>query len=261
MPWTSSWTIASCCLLETGTKTSYYPSCTRELRRKGRKVCPVCVITQSILPPCPSERWLELQQTPEEEHDPTRCSRRPCGGLWQDVKRLVRRYPSDIKDVLHIQCFLSMFFIFISCVAPAIAFGGLMEEVTRNQIGETETLVGTGLCGIVFSLLGVQPLAIIAFTGPLLLFEEIIIEFAELLQIEYLPWRACIGLWLMLMVIAFAITESTFLVKHFSRFSEEIFSGVIALFFTVEAGRTLVNVSLLTVIHSSSLWFPSDLLA
>ena len=136
-----------------------------------------------------------------------------------------------------------MFFIFISCVAPAIAFGGLMEEVTHNQIGETETLVGTGLCGVVFSLLGVQPLAIIAFTGPLLLFEEIIIEFAELLQIEYLPWRACIGLWLMLMILAFAVTESTFLVKHFSRFSEEVFSGVIALFFTVEAGRNLVNVS------------------
>ena len=102
---------------------------------------------------------------------------------------------------------------------------------------------GTGLCGVVFSLLGVQPLAIIAFTGPLLLFEEIIIEFAELLQIEYLPWRACIGLWLMLMILAFAVTESTFLVKHFSRFSEEVFSGVIALFFTVEAGRNLVNVS------------------
>lgn len=213
-----------------------------ENKRKKGGVFSVCVyICHSFL--VLSERWLEMHHNADEEDDSTRCSRRPCGGLWHDLKNLVRRYPSDIKDALHVQCFLTMFFIFISCVAPAITFGGLMEEVTHNEIGVTETLVGTGICGIVFSLLGVQPLAIIAFTGPLLLFEEIIIEFAELLRIEYLPWRACIGLWLMLFVIAFAISESTFLVKNFSRFSEEVFSGVIALFFTVEAGRTLVNVS------------------
>ena len=51
-----------------------------------------------------------------------------------------------------------------------------MEEVTLNLIGETETLIGTGLCGVVFGLFAVQPLAILAFTGPLLLFEEVIIE-------------------------------------------------------------------------------------
>lgn len=199
-----------------------------------------------------SEKWLESHQNADKEEDATKCTRRPCGGLWRDLKHLVKRYPSDLKDVLHVQCFLAMFFIFVSCVAPAITFGGLMEEVTHNQIGETETLVGTGLCGVVFGLLGVQPLAIVAFTGPLLLFEEIIIEFAELLGIEYLSWRACIGLWLMLMVIAFAVSESTFLVKNFTRFSEEIFSGVIALFFTVEAGRNLVNVRYSSIQFNSS---------
>ena len=51
-----------------------------------------------------------------------------------------------------------------------------MEEITLDQIGETETLVATGLCGIVYGLFSVQPLTILAFTGPVLLFEEIVLE-------------------------------------------------------------------------------------
>ena len=72
------------------------------------------------------------------------------------------------------QVFVSIIFLFISFLAPAIAFGGLMEEVTNNHIGETETLVATGMCGIVYGLFAVQPLSILAFTGPLLLMEEIV---------------------------------------------------------------------------------------
>ena len=68
------------------------------------------------------------------------------------------------------------------------------------------------------------------------------IQFAHELHIEYLSWRACIGLWLMLFVVIFALSEASFLVKYFTRFSEEVFTGVIALFFTFEAIRTIVKV-------------------
>lgn len=176
------------------------------------------------------------------DDDPMRFTYRPFKGIYNDIKRLIKRYPSDFKDVLHLQTLFAIFFVYISCIAPAIAFGGLMEEVTLNLIGETETLIGTGLCGVVFGLFSVQPLAILAFTGPLLLFEEIIIEFAHMLHIEYISWRACIGLWLMLFVIIFALSEASFLVKYFTRFSEEVFTGVITLFFTVEAIRTIVKI-------------------
>ena len=49
-----------------------------------------------------------------------------------------------------------------------------MEEVTGNRIGETETLPVTGLGGTFYGLAVVQPLTILSFTGPLLLFEEFI---------------------------------------------------------------------------------------
>ena len=117
----------------------------------------------------------DVQKAAEKEvEDPLKHSRRPCGGIWKDLKKLVRRYPSDIKDAFHIQVILSILFMFITLLGPAIAFGALMEEVTSNVIGETETLLATGLAGIIYGLFAVQPIVILAFTGPVLLFETII---------------------------------------------------------------------------------------
>ena len=238
--------------------------------------------------------------------DPIRCTRRPCGGVWHDLKVLVRRYPSDLRDALHLQCLLTILFVFISCLGPAIAFGGLMEEVTGNLIGETETLVATGLSGVVYGALGVQPLAILAFTSPLLLFEEIVFEVClcahvcmnsyqfvgcgqrkktklryththththtsscthtdahthththcsnkfstEVLQLPYLEWRAAVSLWMALMLLVLALTESTFLVHYFSRFSEEVFTGVVCTVFTYEASKNLYKVRAWPAVHT-----------
>lgn len=45
-------------------------------------------------------------------------------------------------------------------------------EKTEGLIGVSELIVATSVYGIVFSLLGAQPLLIIGFSGPLLVFEE-----------------------------------------------------------------------------------------
>ena len=129
---------------------------------------------------------LELRQEVEARQlfavDPLKHSCRPCGGIWSDLKKLRKRYVSDFRDALHFQVFISIVFLFISFIAPAIAFGGLMEDVTDRRIGATETLVATGLCGIVYGLFAVQPLSILAFTGPLLLFEKIVFEVREIMS-------------------------------------------------------------------------------
>ena len=106
--------------------------------------------------------------------EPLRHSRWPCGGILRDLRNLVSRYYSDFRDSLKLQVFFSIIFLYISFVAPAIAFGGLMGEVTNDYIGETETLFATGLSGIIFSLLAVQPLTVLAFTGPVFVYESII---------------------------------------------------------------------------------------
>lgn len=44
------------------------------------------------------------------------------------------------------------------------------------NIGVSETLIGTAVCGIIFSLFSGQPLIIIGTTGPLLLFDEMLFQ-------------------------------------------------------------------------------------
>lgn len=45
-------------------------------------------------------------------------------------------------------------------------------EKTQNLIGVSELIISTSLQGVIFCLLGAQPLLIIGFSGPLLVFEE-----------------------------------------------------------------------------------------
>ena len=149
-----------------------------ELRRKRGYKYNYQFIHSVLIGVCVTEK--KLEEIDYRQHhinnDPMQCSYRPFLGIVRDVKRLFTRYPSDIIDAVHLQPIFAILFVYISCLAPAIAFGGLMEEVTDNLIGVTETLVGTGLCGALYGIFSVQPLAILAFTGPLLLFEEIFIE-------------------------------------------------------------------------------------
>lgn len=45
-------------------------------------------------------------------------------------------------------------------------------EKTRNLMGVSELLISTAVQGIVFALLAAQPLLVLGFSGPLLVFEE-----------------------------------------------------------------------------------------
>ena len=105
---------------------------------------------------------------------------KPFVGILNNFKVLKRRYKSDWTDYLTKDgiknCLLAIIFGFIICIAPAVAFGGLMEEVTGNIIGIRETLLAHGMCGILYSMFAVQPIVIPALTGPVMVFEEVIFE-------------------------------------------------------------------------------------
>lgn len=48
----------------------------------------------------------------------------------------------------------------------------LLGEKTEGLIGVSELIVSTSVQGVIFCLLGAQPLLIVGFSGPLLVFEE-----------------------------------------------------------------------------------------
>ena len=138
------------------------------------------------------------------EDDPLRRTGRPFGGLIRDVRRRYPHYLSDFRDALDPQCLAAVIFIYFAALSPAITFGGLLGkeglsqggagrarlpqppasppapeqapaalgEKTHDLIGVSELIMSTAIQGVLFCLLGAQPLLVIGFSGPLLVFEE-----------------------------------------------------------------------------------------
>ncbi|NWR66450.1 B3A2 protein, partial [Bucorvus abyssinicus] len=179
----------------------------------------------------------------DEEDDPLRRTGRPFGGLIRDVRRRYPKYLSDFRDALNPQCIAAVIFIYFAALSPAITFGGLLGEKTQDLIGVSELIISTSLQGVLFCLLGAQPLLVIGFSGPLLVFEEAFFTFCTSNDLEYLVGRVWIGFWLILIVLVMVAFEGSFLVRFVSRFTQEIFAFLISLIFIYETFSKLAKVS------------------
>uniref|UniRef100_A0A3P9J2B5 Anion exchange protein n=1 Tax=Oryzias latipes TaxID=8090 RepID=A0A3P9J2B5_ORYLA len=185
----------------------------------------------------------EALLTPSKKSsDPLERTGRPFGGLIRDVRRRYPKYLSDFKDALDSQCMAAVIFIYFAALSPAITFGGLLGEKTEGLIGVSELIVSTAVQGIFFSLLGAQPLLVVGFSGPLLVFEEAFFNFCKGNNIEYLTGRTWIGFWLIIIVVVIVAFEGSFLVRFVSRFTQEIFSFIISFIFIYETFFKLVMI-------------------
>ncbi|XP_028345379.1 anion exchange protein 2 isoform X2 [Physeter macrocephalus] len=176
------------------------------------------------------------------EDDPLRRTGRPFGGLIRDVRRRYPHYLSDFRDALDPQCLAAVIFIYFAALSPAITFGGLLGEKTHDLIGVSELIMSTAIQGVIFCLLGAQPLLVIGFSGPLLVFEEAFFSFCRSNSLEYLVGRVWIGFWLVLLALLMVALEGSFLVRFVSRFTQEIFAFLISLIFIYETFYKLVKI-------------------
>lgn len=176
------------------------------------------------------------------DDDPLKRSGRPFGGLVRDVRRRYPKYISDFTDALNPQCMAAVIFIYFAALSPAITFGGLLGEKTEGLIGVSELIIGTCIQGVIFCLLGAQPLLVVGFSGPLLVFEEAFFSFCKSNDLEYLAGRVWIGFWLIIIVVLMVAFEGSFLVRFVSRFTQEIFSFLISLIFIYETFSKLIKI-------------------
>ncbi|XP_029970621.1 LOW QUALITY PROTEIN: anion exchange protein 2-like [Salarias fasciatus] len=219
---------------------------------------------KSIKPP-EKQTSIQLEEeslVPIKSSDETlRRTGRLFGGLIKDVTRRYPQYVSDIRDALNPQCMAAIIFIYFAALSPAITFGGLLGEKTEGLIGVSELIVATAMQGIIFSLLGAQPLLVIGFSGPLLVFEEAFYTFCKVNEVEYLTGRVWIGFWLVLIVVLTVAFEGSILVRFVSRFTQEIFSFLISLIFIYETFVKLFKIfqehPLRNCLHGNSTVLPS----
>ncbi|XP_044221547.1 anion exchange protein 3 isoform X1 [Thunnus albacares] len=184
----------------------------------------------------------EEEEEGDQEVDPLKRSGIPFGGLIHDIRRRYPHYVSDLKDALDMQCIAAVIFIYFAALSPTITFGGLLGEKTEGMMGVTELIVSTATLGVIFSLFAGQPLLIIGFSGPLLVFEEAFYKFCQAHDFEYLTGRVWIGFWLIFIVLVIVAAEGSFLVRYISPFTQEIFAFLISLIFIYETFSKLIKV-------------------
>jgi len=174
--------------------------------------------------------------------DELRPSGRLFGGLINDVKRRMPHYVSDYTDGLKPKSLASILFLYFACLAPAVAFGGLLSKLTNGQIGVIEMIVATTLCGVVYALTSAQPLTILGSTGPVIIFMGILYKLCKDNGIEFLPAAGWVALWTMGFLLIFAITDASSWIRYFTRFTDDTFAALISLIFVYEAVKDVVHV-------------------
>jgi len=167
----------------------------------------------------------------------------PFGGLIEDIKNRYPQFLSDIKDGLNSQCVAATIFIYFAALSGAIAFGGIMGSKTENDIGISETLIMSCVCGVIFALLSGCPLIIIGTTGPVLLYDEALYNFCkETLPKQFLYWRVWVGIWTFIISLVVAGFQGSTLVRYFTKFTKDIFAALVSLLFIYEALRKLFKI-------------------
>uniref|UniRef100_A0AAX7USC0 Anion exchange protein n=1 Tax=Astatotilapia calliptera TaxID=8154 RepID=A0AAX7USC0_ASTCA len=188
------------------------------------------------------ERVKALQPPPGPKEDPLARTGYPFGGMVKDIKRRYRHYISDFTDAVNPQVLAAVIFIYFAALSPAITFGGLLADKTEKMMGVSELMISTAAQGVFFCLIAAQPVLVIGFSGPLLVFEEAFFVFCKMQGIEYIVGRIWVGMWLIVIVVLIVAMEGSFLVRYISRFTQEIFSILISLIFIYETFNKLFKI-------------------
>ncbi len=157
------------------------------------------------------------------------------GGLKRDLHRRARHYWDDFLCGIDLKSLAATIFLFFACIAPSIAFGGLLSVQTEGSIGVIEMLVGTALCGMIYALFSGQPLTILGSTGPVIAFVSLLYPVCQDLGIPYLPTLFWIGMWTSFFILIVIISEACSLMRYFTRFTDETFAALISLIFIYES--------------------------
>ena len=156
-------------------------------------------------------------------------------GLLADVRRRLPSYASDFTDALSAKGLASVLFIYFACLAPSVAFGGLLDYLTDGQIGTVETVLAAAVAGVLYALLSGQPLTLLGTTGPVAVFLGLLYGLCKDNGVPYLAGLFWVGVWTALFLLTFSLTNASRFIRWFTRFTDEIFGGLIALIFIVAA--------------------------
>ena len=192
--------------------------------------------------------YLEYVEAPPDQRRPSMVPSHPSvppfddgfgAGILADVRRKLPYYASDFTDGFNLKGLATVLFLFFACLAPSVAFGGLLAFLTDGEIGVVEAILATAIGGVTYALFSGQPLTLLGSTGPVTIFIALLYVLSKEFGVPFLPGLFWTGMWTAVMMLILALTNASRYIRHFTRFTDEIFAALIALIFITEAVRDI----------------------
>lgn len=176
----------------------------------------------------------ELVGGHEEHEDGLEYTGGPLTGIIADLKRRKKHYWDDWKSGWTPKSVIIFSLVFLAALAPAIAFGELLNLKTDGKLGIVEMLESTGFVMIVYSIFGGQPVIIMGGTGPLLVFTGTIKTLAKTVGVDFFPLYTVVGLWIAGFLFIVSMFNMSRFIRHMTRFTDDIFELLISAIFISE---------------------------
>jgi len=166
-----------------------------------------------------------------------------CSGVRADLAARLPLWPSD-WTVLDARVPSATLFVFFAQAVPALTFSAYLSERTGNALGAVETLLGMGLCGLLFAAAAGQPLVLVGTTGPVCVFLATLFDAARALG---LPFRGALfwtSAWAALMHAALAAAGAPrALVARLTGFSRDAFGALVGALYVAEGAGALARLA------------------
>ncbi|QDZ25511.1 bicarbonate transporter [Chloropicon primus] len=132
-------------------------------------------------------------------------------------------------------------YIFFASALPAIAFGEQLNVETKGKMTIYHTLLSTGMCGLMQSVFGGQPLLIVGVAEPIVIIYHFMDDYCTRTGIDFTAWAAWTCVWATGFLTIMAVTNLCNGIKWFTRFCGETFGMLIAILFLQQAIKGLVD--------------------
>lgn len=147
----------------------------------------------------------------------------PGIGIWLDLKDKIPLYWSDWKDSWDYRVVPAALDTYFSNLLPALAFAQDMFDRTEHAYGVNEVLLSSALAGIVFGVLGGQPLCIVGVTGPISILNYTIYDIVKDWSTNYFGFMFWVCIWSMILHFILAFSNAVALLQYVTTFPCDMF--------------------------------------
>ncbi len=125
--------------------------------------------------------------------------------------------------------------MFITDIAPTMAFLASYSTATESHIGAIETVLAKAWVGCAYALIGGMPLCIIGATGPVLAFTTVLYDMSKNMDIPFYTFYAWVSVWMLVYAFLCSFFDLTRLVRLATRFTDDILAFLIVSIYVIKA--------------------------